>query len=157
MQNIASYSITYSKPRKAFRSLALSVSLMIVPGINALKEDHPNYFYISFIIICLLIWIYISIELLASKTTFTINNDQLTVTDSLFNRHKTKIYELKQIEELEIENLKIKYWSNHVEVSKNKVLTFFYRDKEILLGSGLKNFNADELFNQINAAMIAPE
>ena len=115
------------------------------------KREGPDY-WDAIYPISLIIYLFAITDLLLNKTTFNIYNKQLTVIKRRLFYKKTQIYEIDQMEELEVEQIVMKKYFLYKEPTGEYVITFFYGEKSVELNANMANVHATALLNAILAA-----
>lgn len=147
LQSTVIYSVSYRR-KKTLLNIASSVSI-IIAGValsnyfsDIIKGHFQTPFNDAFYTIMLLVGIFSLLNLFFGATIFHISNGVLTVTKTLGFKFKA-VYNLDNVEDLEVEFLKIKSFPvPEITRTKEQLVTFFYKGKEVALGLDLVGFDA---------------
>ncbi|TSD67189.1 hypothetical protein FFF34_007270 [Inquilinus sp. KBS0705] len=92
------------------------------------------------------------LSLLFGKSEFKIDDGKLIVTTGLFKQSKS--YFVNEMMDIEAEQVKTKWlFSGKVTDTQDKIISFFYKEKEVALGFDLKGFDADELKEELLSSL----
>jgi len=148
------YNFSYKK-KKTILFLTY-LAFLFLSSLNTIKIlKHPGRFEYAnlFWPVLFIIYIIIVVDWVFATTTFKIAGKQLTV----FNRNifykRARIFETDKIEELEVEQVKIKSFSpTRIKITGEHIVTFLYNEQEVSFGTGLKSFDAEQLLAAISSA-----
>jgi hypothetical protein len=111
----------------------------------------PGYFDIVWPI-CTFLYLLIIVDTLLSKTTFSVQANRLTVIKSSLFYKKAKIYDIDQMQDMEIEEvLNKRYLFFFKDPTSRYAITFFYNEKEEKLDGQLAKVHAEQLLEAILA------
>jgi len=114
-----------------------------------LKTGFTFSFYDVFLPVITLVYLLALIDHFISKTTFNLNDGQLTVKKRKLFYTKSKSYEIARMEDLEVERVQIRKYPLKAKFTDEYIVTFFYDDKEVALGLGLQKFDANGVYDAI--------